>query len=283
MNYDKVRSWPFEPVEQTYDTRDTALYALGVGLGTDPVDPQQLRYVYERKMLALPSLVTMLCRPGPWFMHPDAGIDWTKFLHSGQAITIHKHVPTAATLTGLTRVTRIVDRGVGKGVLIEHARELIDRATNEAIATVTATGIARADGGCGGPTEAPAAAAAEPQGEPDFTCISPTLPQSALIFRLSGDPNPLHVEPAIAAKGGFPRPILHGLCTFGVACHALLKVACGYDAERLTGMEARFSGVVYPGETIRTRVWVSQDHIDFDCAVVEREVSVLSQGRAMVR
>ncbi|HMM77463.1 MAG TPA: MaoC/PaaZ C-terminal domain-containing protein [Gammaproteobacteria bacterium] len=266
-----------------YRVEDTMLYALATGLGTDPLDPAQLRYVYEENLLALPSLCLVLAYPGFWLRKPEYFVDWAKVLHAEEEFVIHAPLPAAGTVTGRTTVIAIVDRGADKGAYI-HSRKEVRRAEDDALlATVNTISVARGDGGLGGGGEAPRAATfALPARAPDAVCELPTLPQQALLYRLCGDFNPLHADPAVARQGGFERPILHGRCTMAVAQHALLRHCCDYDATRLKSMRVRFTAPFYPGETLRTRLWREDGRVLFDAASVERGVTVLGQGVAVV-
>ncbi|MDP6342977.1 MAG: MaoC/PaaZ C-terminal domain-containing protein, partial [Alphaproteobacteria bacterium] len=255
IDYDKLLNWPFPEVVQTYTSRDSILYALGVGLNMDPLDEAQLRFTYEDAMQALPTMGVVLATPGFWVKDPDTGVDWVKVLHGEQGLRLHRPLPAEATVVATNKVTEIVDKGEGKGALLLQERVVVDQATGEALATLYSTTFARGDGGFGGPTEGARPVHALPEREPDTVCDLPTLPQAALIYRLSGDYNPLHADPKVAAGGGFKAPILHGLCTFGVAGHAILRSYCDYDPTRFKAMSLRFSSPVYPGETIRTEMW----------------------------
>ncbi len=279
----KILNWPFEPVEQTYTERDTILYALGCGLGIDPLDEDQLRFVFEEpELLALPSMAAVLSPPGFWARHPDAGIDWVRILHGEQAMEIHRPLPAAATVAATAKVTDIVDKGPDKGALLFVERTVRDLDSGEDLATLRSTTFARGDGGCGGTTETAPTPHPIPDRAPDLDCDLPTAPNSALIYRLSGDPNPLHASPSVARAAGFDRPILHGLCSWGVAGHAILKSCCGYEPARIRSMALRFSAPVYPGETIRTEMWRDGDVVSFRARVLERDAVVLNNGRAEI-
>ena len=279
----KILNWPFQPVEQTYTERDTILYALGCGLGADPLDEDQLPFVFEEPELrTLPSMAAVLSPPGFWARHPDAGIDWVRILHGEQAMEIHKPLPAAAKVVATAKVTDIVDKGAGRGALLFVQRTVRDVGSGEALATLRSTTFARGDGGCGGTTESAPPPHALPDRAPDLTCDLPTALNAALIYRLSGDPNPLHASPSVARAAGFERPILHGLCSWGVAGHAILKSYCDYDPARLTSMALRFSAPVYPGETIRTEMWRDGDTVSFRARVAERDIVVLNNGRATI-
>jgi acyl dehydratase len=174
-----------------------------------------------------------------------------------------------------------VDKGPGKAAILYSRRDLYDHASGELLCTMWSSGVCRREGGFGGPTGPTRAPHPLPDREPDLSCELPTLRQAALIYRLSGDYNPLHADPAVAAAAGFDRPILHGLCTYGVAGHAVLKTLCGYDASRLRRFDMRFSAPVYPGETIRTEIWEEgAGRASFRARVLERDVVVLNNGLA---
>ena len=281
IDYQRLKNWPFPEVEHDYRTKDTILYALGLGFGADPVDRDQLRFVYEEGLQALPTMATVLAYPGQFAKNPETGIDWKRVVHGEQSVIIHKPLPVAATVVGRTVIEEIVDKGAGKGALLYSRRDVRDKASGELLASLRSTSFLRGDGGFGGPSGPTRPAHTLPERAPDIVCDIATLPQAALIYRLSGDYNPLHADPEIGKAAGFPRPILHGLCTFGVAGHALLRTLCGYDPTRLTRMEARFSSPVFPGETVRTEIWRDgQGSVGFRCRVMARDVVVINNGLA---
>lgn len=282
LDYDALMTHEFGELVHTYTTSDTALYALGAGLGHDPVDEAQLRFVYEKDMLALPTMATVLATSGFWLKESWTGVDWVQVLHGEQGLHLHGVLPPAATVKSQTRVTEIIDKGPGKGAFIYFDREISDAATGNLLCTLTSTAIARGDGGFDGPAGTGKPVHPIPDRDPDVVCDLPTLPQAALIYRLSGDFNPLHADPAVAREAGFERPILHGLCTLGVAGHAILKTCCGYDPARFRSLDLRFSAPVYPGETIRTEMWRDDGVVSFRARAAERNVVVLNNGRAEV-
>ncbi|HEV2547268.1 MAG TPA: MaoC/PaaZ C-terminal domain-containing protein [Stellaceae bacterium] len=281
IDYQRLKNLAIPEVEQVYTAKDTILYALGLGFGADPVDPDQLKFVYEDALKALPTMPVVLAplaRAGV-----DLGINRKLVVHGEQGLTLHKPVPTAGTVIGRTYLDEIVDKGAGKGALLLFRREVLDKETGELIASITSTTFARGDGGFGGPSGPTKPIHELPTRAPDLSCDIPTLPQAALIYRLSGDYNPLHADPGFAKAGGFPRPILHGLCTYGVAGHALLRLLCDYDPTRLKRIDVRFSAPVYPGETIRTEIWrEGAGRFGFRCRVVERDVIAINNGLAEV-
>lgn len=281
-NPEKLLNWRFEDITHSYTRRDCALYALGVGAGADPMDESELRFVYEDNMAALPTMAVVLGYPGFWLKDQDTGVDWRGVLHGEQGLVIHKPLPPAGTVLGRMRVTGFIDKGAGKGALLLSERQVIDQASGDLLATVSSTSFLRGDGGSGfstGPAPVPHAL---PERAPDATLDLPTARNAALIYRLSGDFNPLHADPKVAASAGFPRPILHGLCTYGVAGRALLKLCCGNEPARLKRMDLRFSAPVYPGETIRTEIWREGHAVSFRAKAVERDLVVLNNGYAEV-
>lgn len=282
LDYDRLRNWTFADVEHAYGTTDTILYALGVGLGADPLDARQLRFVYEEDLLALPTMAVVLGAPGFWLKEQDTGVDWVRVLHGEQGLVLHRPLPPEGTAIGRTRVTGILDKGADKGALIYTEKVLIDKASGETVATTTSTTFARGDGGFGGPTGPSPRPHPIPERSPDLACDLPTVPQAALIYRLSGDRNPLHADPEVARSAGFKAPILHGLCTLGAAGHALLKSCCDYDPARFRSLKLRFSAPVYPGETIRTEMWRDGAIVSFRSRALERDAVVLDNGRAEV-
>lgn len=282
VNPETLLAWPFEDLIHSYTERDTLLYALGVGAGADPTDPEDLKFVYEENMAALPTMAVVMGYPGFWLKDQDTGVDWRGVLHGEQGLVIHKPLPPSGTVIGRMRVTGFIDKGAGKGALLLSERQVIEQASGDLLATVSSTSFLRGDGGTGfstGPAPVPHAL---PERAPDAALDLPTAPNAALIYRLSGDFNPLHADPKVAAGAGFPRPILHGLCTYGVAGRALLKLCCGNDPAKLRRMDLRFSAPVFPGETIRTEIWQEGGRISFRAKAVERDLVVLNNGYAEV-
>jgi acyl dehydratase len=273
---------PFKDIEQTIMARDVILYALGVGAGANPQDERELRFVYEDNLHTLPTMATVLCSPGfSWYQDPRNGIDWKRMLHGEQSIEIYSPLPSSGVIVGRTRVTEVIDRGEGKGALLTVERTLTDKALETRLAKSTTVMFLRGNGGFGGPSGPVTTPHAMPERPPDLSITTATLPQAALIYRLSGDLNPLHVDPKVASAGGFARPILHGLCTFGVVGRALIEGACGFDPTCLRTMRARFTSPVYPGEVVRTDIWVGET-VSFRATVVGRDAVVLNNGHATV-
>jgi acyl dehydratase len=280
-SYQRLLDYKIPEVRQTLAARDTILYALGIGLGADPIDEKQLRFVYERDLLALPTMAVVLAAPHAWIIKSGTGFA-TKSVHGEQTLEIHRPLPVAGELIGVPRLVSVVDKGADKGALIVTERKVYDLKSGDHLCTLEHTTFCRGDGGFGGPSGPLRVPHAMPDTEPELTCDLPILPQAALIYRLSGDYNPLHADPAHARAVGFERPILHGLCTLGIAGHALMKTCCEYDPSRIKSMEVRFSAPVYPGETLRTQMWRQGSIVSFRCTTVERGALVLNNGKAQL-
>ncbi|AVT75449.1 3-alpha,7-alpha, 12-alpha-trihydroxy-5-beta-cholest-24-enoyl-CoA hydratase [Rhodopseudomonas palustris] len=279
----RLRNWPIPDIEQSYTERDTMLYALGVGYGDAPLDAKQLRYVYEQDLQVLPSMSVVLGYPGFWLGNEETGVDWRRVLHGEQGFEIFKTLPPKATVVGRSRVTGLFDKGAGKGAVLLSERDVVDKTTGELLCRLTSTTMLRGDGGFGGPSGPLPVPHALPERAPDLSLRIATSPRAALLYRLSGDYNPLHADPEVARKAGFDKPILHGLCSFGVVCRALVELCCDGDPTRLTKMQVRFSSPVYPGETIVTEVWnEAAGRISFRAKVAERDVVVINNGLAAV-
>lgn len=282
IDYDALMARSFPVIDHSYTEKDSILYALGLGLGSDPQSASHLRATYEgaEGFGALPSMVNVLAYPGFWAMQPDTGLTWQKILHGEQCFTLHAPLPAKGALSGKTRITGIVDKGADKGALIYSERIISDKATGAKIATIASTSFARGDGGFGGSRDEARPVHSLPEQAPEAVFDFRTPESAALIYRLSGDNNPLHADPAIARQAGFDRPILHGLCTLGVASWSIAEKLAGGDFAALRHLQLRFSSPVYPGETIRTEMWGSGSEVSFRSRVVERDVTVLNNGLA---
>ncbi len=282
IDYDKFLALDIPVVEQSYTAKDCMLYALGLGLGHDPLSEDELAFVYEKNLKVLPTFGTVVAHPGFWLRDLDTGVDWVKVVHGEHSMQMHKPLPPSGTVVGRNRVLDVIDKGPGKGALVYSERTISDKASGDLLCTIVQTTFCRGDGGFGGPPREQRPVHALPERAPDTTCDLTTRPEQALIYRLTADPNPLHVDPAVAKAAGFPRPILHGLATFGIAGHALLKSVCGYDPARLKSIAGRFSAPVFPGETLRTEIWRDGGLVSFRCRVVEREAVAINNGRAEI-
>ncbi len=268
----------FQTVRQSYTGRDCILYALGVGMGIDPLDENCLPFLYEDGLKVLPSQAVIMAHPGFWAKEDDTGLDWVKVLHAGQEIIQHKALPTSGTVEATTRVREVIDKGERVGALIISDRVVRDVETGADLCTLVTTILARGDGGFSSGRKTSAKPDPVPERQADSVCDLPTLRQQALLYRLSGDYNPLHAVPEIARNAGFREPILHGLCTLGVATHALMKSCCDYDPNRFRRMRLRFSAPVYPGDTIRTEIWREGGACAFRCKSIEQDKIVINNG-----
>ncbi len=282
IDYEKLINWKIADVEQRITKRDTMLYALGVGLGADPCDERQLRFVYEQNLVAMPTMALMLGYPGPWHADPGTGITRSKVVQGEIRFAIHQPLPVEAHTIGYNKVIAVIDKGKDKGALLVFECAVHDKTSGNKLCTWTSTLFCRADGGFGGPSGPTQPLHPIPDTAPQRVCDLPTLPQAALIYRLSGDYNPLHADPAYARRSGFEKPILHGRCTFSMVGHALIKECCGYDPLRLKSMEGRFSAPVYPGEMLRTEIWQERNAVTFRATVPARGATVINNGRAEI-
>ncbi len=252
--------------EIAWDHKDVQLYHLGIGAGTPATDPDELRYTLESRLHVLPSFATVAGAGSPGVIGglsmPGVDVDLAKVLHGGQALTVHRPIPVEGRATATARIAAVYDK-VKAAVLVMRT-EVTD--ADGPLWTNDAQIFVRGEGGWGGdrgpsvlprsrlrssggtPTEPPA-------GEPDRTVERPVREDQALLYRLSGDWNPLHADPEFAKLAGFERPILHGLCTYGMTLKAVVDTLLGGDVNRVRSYATRFAGVVYPGETLRIRMW----------------------------
>lgn len=279
---DKLMTREFQEVEQTYTVKDSILYALGLGLGQDPLDQSHLGSVYEGndRFGALPSMVNVIGHPWFWAREPSTGLDWKRILHGEQSFTLHDTLPSDGTFVAKTKITGIVDKGPDKGALIYTERQIFLKGLNKRIGTVAASIFARGDGGFGGGSGPPREVHGTPEREPDIWYDFKTALNSALIYRLSGDMNPLHVDPRVAKQAGFVRPILHGLCTLGIASWSITETLANQHYSALKHLQVRFSAPVYPGETVRIEMWNDGEEVSFRARVLERDTVVLKNGLA---
>lgn len=260
--------------------RETMLYALGIGLGADPMNETELPFVYENGLKTVPTLATVVA----WGAGPgvgNMGINFLMVVHGAQKVELHQPMPTSARITADSRVLGAYDKGP-KGAVIVTETVLKDEGTGAKIATLTGSIFARGDGGFGGPADGAPEPHEVPTRAPDLSIDLPTRPDQALLYRLSGDRNPLHSNPTVAKMAGFPRPILHGLCTYGLTCRAVLQSYAEYAPDRIRSHEARFSSPVFPGETVTVDLWKDGDVISFEARVQDRGVTVIKNGKTVL-
>lgn len=286
LDYAKLTNMRFEPIRHTYTRRDTMLYALGVGVGAnDPTDAGDLKYLYEKGLVALPTQAVTLGAGAMLLAQPEFGINFKMLLHAEQSLVIHQPLPVEATVIGEISIDEIYDKGASKGAILCMTRKLTDAGSGDLLATMGVVLFLRGDGGFGGKSDGAPKPRPVPAERPaDQTIALPNPRNQALIYRLSGDYNPLHIDPEIAGVAGFSRPILHGLCHYGMAGRALIATLCGDDPSRLRRLDARFTSPVYPGEPLNVELW-NNDRGDASFRVVatERHVIVQDFGRCEYR
>jgi acyl dehydratase len=256
---------------------DVLLYHLAIGGGVPPTDPVELKYVTEPEPAVLPSfavvvptLRTVTALTITW---PGLDIDLRRILHGSQRIEVHRPLPAAADAVASDRVAAVHDKGSAAVIVLETA---VATADGEPLWTATSRIFARGEGGFGG-ERGESVTIRVPQREPDAVFDTPTLPQQALLYRLLGDRNPLHNDPAAAAASGFPRPILHGLCTYGMVLKGAVGALLGNDPAQVRAYEGVFTGILFPGESIQTSAWREGQRIVLSSVVPERsDAAVLS-------
>jgi acyl dehydratase len=284
LNYERVMAFQPGPLDASYTKRDCIIYALGIGIGMDPTDESQLRFVYESNLAAFPTMAAVLGWPGR-MTDPAFGIDERMVVAAELSVELHRPLAPEASLVAHARIREVVDRGAGNHALLQGTRDLV-APDGTRVATVDSAALLRNHGGFGGPVKEAPKPHQVPPTAPAMVCDLPTPPNLALIYRLTGDENPLHADPPRAKAAGFPRPILHGAATFGVAAHAILR-RHGYAVERLSRISARFVRPVFPGDTLRSEMWPhetrNETRISFQCRVPGRDEVVVSNGLAILR
>ena len=262
----------------SWSDRETMLYALAIGMGSDPENVKELPFVYEKNLKAVPTLATVVAwgaNIGP----EKLGLNRALTVHGEESITWHRPIPAAGSVIASSRVVAVYDKGE-KGAVVERETQLRD-IDGALLVSLCRTAFARGDGGFGGPSETPPPHQV-PSRAADLVLEFATRPDQALLYRLCGDRNPLHADPAVAKAGGFARPILHGLCSYGICCRAILQAYCGFAPERMKSLSARFSAPVLPGDQIAVRLWKDQDIVSFEAAVPARNVTVIKSGRSCI-
>jgi acyl dehydratase len=281
MNYELVRNFASEIVTQTYGEKDAMLYALGVGAGADPADRA---FVYEKGLKALPTFAVTLGREKPWLTDSRYGLNLVKMLAAEQSTEIHRPLDAAATIKSQMTVEMLHDKGEGRGALMTMKRALSDAETGEPIADVRITVFLRGDGGYGGPSDPAPTPHMLPERAADVVAAYQTSPDQAVLYRLaSGDLNPIHIDESVASAAGLPGPILHGLCSYGIACRHVLGAVANNDPATIQRFDARFTSPVYPGDLIVTEIWKGEGEASFRCRVPKRNAIVLNNGYAKLR
>ncbi|AWH94649.1 MaoC/PaaZ C-terminal domain-containing protein [Dietzia psychralcaliphila] len=257
--------------EFSWTASDVALYALGVGAAGDPMDTVGLAYVDDSQPKVLPSFATvaatMNVTEAPRVSFPGVEIDLAKVVHGSQSVELHRPIPADGTAVTTTRIAEIQDKG-SAAVIIQESETV--SAEGEKLWTSRSGIFAKGEGGFGG-ERGTSEKVEYPQREADHTIEVESLPQQALLYRLCGDRNPLHSDPAFAEAAGFPRPILHGLCSYGMVLRAVVDEVLGGDVERVRGYGVTFGGVFFPGETMRIRVWEDGSQLLVAATAAERD------------
>jgi acyl dehydratase len=279
VKYPEILAISPEPGEFAYDDKFTMFYALAVGAGRGPDD---LQFVYEKHLRALPTMAVLMAAGSGDFI-AEGGINYAKIVHGEQRLTIHKPLPPVGRVSCSARCLGVVDKGRDKGALVNIETTICDAASGERLATSTMTLFCRGDGGFGGPTSGELPRHSTPERPHDLEVTLPTLPQQAALYRLLGDRNPLHIDFDVATTVGFERPILHGLCTYGIACRAIIQACCGNDPAMIERFDARFSSPVYPGDDVVTRIWRDGRQLAFECSVPQRGATVIRNGLCQLR
>jgi acyl dehydratase len=279
MRYPEILSLDSGPHEVAYDDQYTMLYALALGSGGAAED---LPFVYEKSLSAIPTMAAALTPPSNDFI-AAAGLDLSMIVHGEQRLTLHRPLPSAGRMSSAALCLSVIDKGEERGALVNLLSEIRDARSADLYATSISTLFCRGDGGFSGPPDGELPHHIVPEREPDFVITSSTLAQQAALYRLLGDRNPLHIDPEAAKAAGYELPILHGLCTYGIACRAVLRACCHNDPILIETFNVRFSAPVYPGETIETRIWRDDRQLSFECHVAERDVRVISNGLCLLR
>ena len=277
INYDEIMQLKASGDAFRYSDRDAMLYALGIGFGRDPLNEAELPFVYENGLRAVPTMSTVIAW-GSSIMG-RTGINYLMVVHGEQRLTMHRPLPTSAEIISDERVLGAYDKGKDKGALLVTEKVIRLKDSGDKLCTLVNTTFARGDGGFGGPKEGAPEPHPIPDRKPDLVHDCDTRPDQAFLYALSGDRNPLHRDPNVARMAGFPRPILHGLCTYGTACRAIVSTLCKYDAAKITGFDVRFSAPVFPGETISTEMWMDGAVVSFRSKVKERDLVVINNGK----
>ncbi|MET4222184.1 acyl dehydratase [Bradyrhizobium sp. LB14.3] len=289
--YPDILAQKTQPRTFTYNRKDLLLYSLGIGMGRDPMDERELRFVYEKDIRVLPTAATVLSSGSVQHSSPSpdqkpglriSQLNLMMLVHGEQKIELHKALPSFGTFTAASRTIGVYDKGEEKGAVVVEETVWTD-ANGEKVATLTASTFARGDGGFGGPSHGGPEPHLVPSRKADDLVAFDTRPDQALLYRLNGDLNPLHSDPDFAKRAGFRRPVLHGLCTFGITCRAVLQAFCGYDPTKILSHQARFSAPVFPGETITVDLWQDCDVISFEARVIDRCATVIKNGKTVLR
>jgi acyl dehydratase len=283
IKYDELMALKNLGQKYAYTDREVMLYAYGIGMGADPMDEQELGFVNEatatpRALKVVPTFASVAA----WGAGPgEMNLNRVMVVDGERDITFHRPLAVAAHITADSTVLDVFDKGKDKGAVIRHKTVLRDE-KGEELATLVSSRFARGDGGFGGPSEGQPEPHRVPTRAPDKSIDIATRPDQALIYRLCGDRNPLHSDPEFAKRAGFPKPILHGMCTFGITCRGILQTYADYDPSAFRQHAARFSSPVYPGETVTIDLWKDGNVISFEARVKARNVVVIKSGKTVL-
>ena len=278
ISYPAILDLKTEGQRFAWTDKDAMLYALGIGLGSDPLNEQELPFVYENGLKAVPTLATVIAFNTR--LLAGSGVNFAMVVHGEQFVAWHKLLPSEGEAIAASRIAAIYDKGVKGAVLIVET--VLTEPGGAPLVTLRSSVFARGDGGFGGPADGEDPPHQMPARAPDLSLDFPTRPDQALIYRLSGDRNPLHADPAFAKAVGFPRPILHGLCTYGITCRAMLQAYTGFDPAPIKSHQARFSAPVFPGETITVDLWRDSEVVSFEAKVKDRQATVIKNGKTVL-
>ncbi|WP_313673779.1 MaoC/PaaZ C-terminal domain-containing protein [Mycolicibacterium sp.] len=278
IDLDTALGAELDPVEFSWASSDVQLYHLALGAGADPIDPRELRYLTDNVPQVLPTFSSVAASfhmtELPRVSFPGIDIELSRVLHASEAVVVPAPLPPSGSARAVTRITDIWDKAKAAVILTETT---VTDPGGTVLWTIKRSIFARGEGGFGG-ERGPSTVVATPDREPDIQTDISVLPQQALLYRMCGDRNPLHSDPEFASAAGFPRPILHGLCTYGMTCKALVDAVLDGDASRVGGYGARFAGVVFPGETIRVSAWQADGRYVGVVTVPGRDGAVVLSG-----
>jgi len=278
INLEMALAAELEPVEFSWSSSDVQLYHLALGAGSDPMDARELRYLADHAPQVLPTFSSVAASfhmtDPPAVRFPGIDIELSRVLHASESVTIPAPLPASGSARAVTRITGVWDKGKAAVIDNETAVTALD---GTPLWTTKRSIFARGEGGFGG-ERGPSGSAELPGRAPDLVIDIPTLPQQALLYRMCGDRNPLHSDPGFAVAAGFPRPILHGLCTYGMACKALVDSLFEGDAALVGSFGGRFAGVVFPGEPLQAAIWTDRDRSVAVVTAPAREDAVVLSG-----
>ena len=272
----------FGTVEFSWTATNVQLYNLALGAGADPMDPRELSYVIDRNPQVLPTFGCVAASfneiEPPKVSWPGVEIDLAKILHASEQVTVPAPLPPSGSARAVSRIVEVWDKGKAVVVVLETSVTSTDGIP---LWSQRRSIFARGEGGFGG-ERGPSTSVAAPERAPDVELDIPVLPQQALLYRLCGDRNPLHSDPEFAAAAGFPRPILHGLCTYGMTCKAIVDAMLDADVAAVGSYGARFTGVAFPGETLKVGIWMDDGRLVASVVAPSRDNAVVLSGVELV-